>query len=212
MPSRRILTLFPKPLIPQPRQIPMKMVDSEHSDEQHGVRAPRPPAWHLAPWHLLVVGFWGAVFYVLNNASLPEPDLWGHVALGRWILEHGTLPSADPFAPLSGLPLFDTAWLSQVLLGAAALWGGPEALSWLFAATVLAAYLVLARTFYLQCRSLLVAHCGVLIVAAIGWHRTATARPEMFGALCLAVLLWLLVRDRLADADESDALPRRRIR
>ena len=191
----------------------MSTVDSEHSNEQHGVQGSRNSAWHLAPWQLLVVGFWGAVFYVLNNAPLPEPDLWGHVAWGRWILENATLPSVDPFAPLSGLPVIDTDWLSQVLLGAVAQWGGPEALSALFTVTVLAAYLVLARTFYLQCRSLLVAHCGVLMVAVIGWNRTATARPEMFGTLCIAILLWLLVRDRVVDTGAaSEISPRRGIR
>ncbi len=188
----------------------MSMVDSEHSDAQHGVQGSPTPFWHIAPWQLLVVSFWGAVFYALSNAPLPEPDLWGHVAWGRWILEHGTLPSIDPYAPLSGLPLIDTAWLSQVFLGATVQWGGPEALSVLFTVTVLAAYLVLARTFYLQSRSLLIAHCGVLVVAAIGWNRTATARPEMIGALCFAILLWLLVRDRVADAGEASKVSPRR--
>jgi hypothetical protein len=188
------------------------VVDAIPSQQPEREAAPLA-GWHLAPGHLLVVGFWGGLFYLLNWAAIQEPDLWGHAAWGRWILEHGTLPSTDPFGTLSGLPAIDSAWLSQVLLGAVATWGGAEALSLLFAITVLAACLLLARAFYLQSRSLLVAHCGVLLVAAVGWNRTATARPEMFGTLCLAVLLWLLVRDRMTDAHgTSCGASRRRLR
>ena len=99
--------------------------------------------------------------------------------------------------------LFDTAWLSQVIYATVNAWGGVEALSALFAVTVVVAHLVLARTFYLQTRNLLVTHLGVLLVAAVSLSRLPEANPDMFGMLCFAVLLWLLVRDRVADADAA---------
>lgn len=157
---------------------------------------PRAPGWYLAPRHLVLVALWGAGFWWLNAAPLAAPDLWGHASYGRWILDFRMLPVEDPFVPLSGMPVYDGAWLSQVIFGWVAGWAGNEGLSCLFAVTVLAAYLILARAFFLQSRDVLLAHIGVLLVVAIGGSRTATARPELFGTVCFAVLLWLLVRDR----------------
>ena len=165
---------------------------AENSLNRPTLAIPQRHGWRLAPWHLLLVALWATCFCLLNRAPLQEPDLFGHAAYGRWILEYRTLPQEDPFLPLSGMRMVDWAWPTQVILAGAAAMGGGEALSGLFAATVLAAYLALARTFYLQSRSVLVAHAGVILVAAVGWSRTATARPEMFGLVCLAVLLWLL--------------------
>lgn len=158
------------------------------------------PRWALTPAHLLIAAFWGAFYYLLNYFPLRETDLWCHAAYGRWIVEHGALPTQDPFAPLTaGMRVIDSAWLSQVLYALTDAWAGAEGLSFLFAATYFAAFLVLARTFYLQSRSLLVTHVAVALVIVVGWSRISTARPEIFGSLLFALLLWLLVRDRVAD-------------
>jgi hypothetical protein len=149
--------------------------------------------WALSPWHLTVIVFWGLLFYVLNMFPLRETDLWGHVAYGKWILEHFQLPAEDPFAPLTaGMQVTDSAWLAQVIYAAVYRWGGGEALSLLFATTMLGMYLLLARIFYLQSRNLVVVHVSVLLVVVVGWSRVSTIRPENFGTLCFAVLLWLL--------------------
>jgi hypothetical protein len=163
---------------------------------------PRP--WQLAPRHLLVAAFWGGFFCWLSRLPLPSGEFWGQLAYGQWILVNQALPAEDPFSPLvAGRPLFDTAWLSQVFFAAVADWGGLEALSALCAATVLAAYAILARAFYLQTRNLLVAHGGVLLVALVSSSRIAEVQMDSFGMLCLATLLWLLVRDRAASSDPA---------
>jgi len=155
----------------------------------------------LAPKHLLVAVFWGCLFCWPNRLPLQSGEFWGQGSYGKWILANQALPAEDPFLPLAaGMRLFDTAWLSQVSYAAVHSWGGVEAMSALFAALVLGAHLVLARAFFLQTRNLLVAHLGVLMVAAISSSRLPDANPDAFGMLCLAVLLWLLVRDRVAEA------------
>jgi hypothetical protein len=167
--------------------------------------SPSPPRrWYLAPTHLLVAVFWGGFFCWLNRLPLQSNEFWGQVSYGKWILANRALPAEDPFSPLAaGMRLFDTAWLSQVIYAAVNSWGGVEALSALFAATVVVAHLVLARAFYLQTRQLLVAHLGVLLVAAVSLSRLPEANADMFGMLCFAVLLWLLVRDRVVEADTA---------
>lgn len=167
---------------------------------------PRPRWWQLAPKHLLVAVLWGVFFLWLNRWPLPSGEFWGQASCGRWILANRAVPAEDPFTPLTaGMRLFDSAWLSQVIFAWTHSVGGAEALSFLFAATVLLAHLILARAFYLQTRNLFVTHLGVLLVLAIAYSRLPEAQADIFGMLCLAVLLWLLVRDRTADAGTSAA-------
>jgi hypothetical protein len=96
----------------------------------------------------------------------------------------------------AGVPVTDSAWLSQLVYGIVSAWGGGEALSLLFVATVLATCLVLARTFYLQSRSLVATNLGLALVCTVGWSRISAAHSEMLGMFCFAVLLWLLMGDR----------------
>lgn len=165
---------------------------------------PRRRWWHLSPKHVLVAVFWGFVFLCLNRWPLQSSELWGDASYGKWILANQAVPAEDPFMPLAaGMRLFDSAWLSQVALAWTYSVGGAEALSFLFAAIVLLAHLILARAFYLQTGSLLAAHVGVLVVGLISRSRLPEAQSDIFGMLCLAVLLWLLVRDRVAEANAS---------
>jgi hypothetical protein len=34
----------------------------------------------------------------LGPRLLNDPDSYSHIAVGRWILEHGALPTSDPFS------------------------------------------------------------------------------------------------------------------
>jgi hypothetical protein len=152
------------------------------------------PRWALKPIHLAIVGFWCFFFMLLNYLPLRGTDLWGHAAYGRWILEHGRLPTEDPFAGLAvGMKVVDSAWLSQLIFACVERWGGGEALSGLFALTTLATFVILARTYYLQSRRTVVCMGSVLAVLIVGWSRLTTIRPENFAALCFAGLLWMIV-------------------
>lgn len=56
------------------------------------------------------------LFWRLCTRPLFHTDLWGHLSYGRWIWEHAALPATEPFLPLAqGVPLVDSAWLSQLL-------------------------------------------------------------------------------------------------
>lgn len=151
--------------------------------------------WALQGKHLLILGSFCLLFMLFNYTPLFHSDVWGHVTYGNWILDHGRLPEEEPVVSLAeGVPLVDTAWLGQVVLAEAGRLGNAEWYSDLFASTLLGTYLVLARTFFLQTRRGGLAVLAAFLVLGIGYSRNAVIRPEIFGNLCFAVLLWLVVR------------------
>jgi hypothetical protein len=98
----------------------------------------------LAPyvdhWTVGMVLLLGVLAVVGYQAMLPirNPDFGWHVALGRWIVEHGALPSTEPFTHTAvGKPTVLPQWLSQVLFYLVARAGGFLGLRWAYAATVL---------------------------------------------------------------------------
>src|SRR6202140_5096335 len=65
----------------------------------------------------------GAGVYVLlltlGPRLLNDPDSYSHIAVGRWILAHGTMPASDPFSfSMPGAPWITFEWLSEVIYAA----------------------------------------------------------------------------------------------
>jgi hypothetical protein len=98
--------------------------------EKHGCEAVRESetapagrrAWVSALFHgaALLLFFYT---FLLSLGPISDPDIWWHLKTGQWMLEHGELPSEDPFSFTSPEPLSDTQvrglrsqWLGQVLL------------------------------------------------------------------------------------------------
>lgn len=173
---------------------------SEHSweDDHEPVLAPQlDPRWALRWIHVLVIGFFAALFLLMEYVPLRGTDLWLHVTYGQWMLDHRELPTEDPFCPLAqGTPVVASAWLSQVFFAAIDRMGGWQWLSHLFAFTTVASYLVLARACYLPSRRPAAALVGSLAMLTVAWSRLTTIRPENFGVLAFAILLWLAARSR----------------
>lgn len=72
------------------------------------------------------VAFLGAA---LALHPLLEPDVFWHLASGRWILQHGAVPRTDPFSWVApGSAWHNFQWLFDVGLVTAWRWGGPDAL------------------------------------------------------------------------------------
>jgi len=170
--------------------------------------------WALAPFHLVLVALFCLLFMYHNYMPLFHSDLWGHVAYGDWILKHGRLPTVEPFVPLAaGSPVVDTAWLGQTLLALAERIGGAEWLQHLFAITALSTYLLLTATFFRQTRRVGVAVLSAFLVLGAAWSRHAIVRPECFGALMFAAVIWAVVRadgraDRRAESFRPENVDR----
>jgi hypothetical protein len=91
-----------------------------------------------------------ALLLVLGARLLNDPDVYWHIAVGRWIVEHRAFPHLDVFsATMTGAPWIAKEWLSQLLYaGAHALAGWPGVVV-PAAATIAAAFALLAH-FLLQ--------------------------------------------------------------
>lgn len=165
---------------------------------------------------LAVCGLFCAFFMYLNYIPLFFSDIWCHVHYGKWALEHGHFPQEDPFMPLAaGMHTANNAWLGQLLFALVESWGGGQFVSNLFALTVLATYVIYCRAFFELTRRLSLAVLGTGMVLFIGWSRHAIVRPEIFGGLCFALLVWMVVqgepwrsrRPKLGEETMPDRLP-----
>src|SRR5438094_1374491 len=76
-----------------------------------------------------------------SSFMFADGDTIWHVATGRWILAHGTIPATDPFSfSAAGHPWVTHEWLSEVLMALAYTisgWSGVMVLTAAAAATVM---------------------------------------------------------------------------
>ena len=75
------------------------------------------------PW-LVAAGIYVLVIAVAPQL-LGDPDTYSHLALGRWILDHGAVPTVDPFsANFRRTHWLAFEWLSEVVFALAYAAGG----------------------------------------------------------------------------------------
>lgn len=185
-------------------------------DDLTPVLTPKISEKYALSWpHVLMCGFFAALFVLLNYRPLHHSDLWGHVSYGHWILERSTvtslvLPEFDPFVPLAdGVPLVDSAWLSQVAFASIESTGGAEWLSNWYALIVTVTYVLLFIGLYAQTRRVGVALTVTFAVLLMSSSRVFVIRTEIFGTLCCALLILMIAglrrRGEYVDGERDDA-------
>lgn len=152
-------------------------------------------------WPLLV---WLAGLLVLaaGNSMLLDPDTYWHTATGRWILDHGEVPTTDPFShSMPGADWTAHEWLTDVIFSivhALAGWSGLVVLT----AAVFAATLAGLTRFLL--RHLEPVHALMLVALTAGMLREhLVARPHVMAIPVLALWLAGLVNARDRNAPPS---------
>ncbi len=124
-------------------------------------------------------------------------DHWWHMLTGRYILEHGTIPTTDPFSfTAPGAPWVNWEWLAGLLMVSAydrfGVWG-LVLLRWLAVAGTLAA---------------LWAHFGLIERTAGAPTPSASARAiALLSRSLLASLALIVIYGRVADRPHLYALP-----
>jgi hypothetical protein len=107
-----------------------------------------------------------------TNRLLIDSDVYWHIVVGQWIVDHRAVPHADPFSfTMHGAPWITSAWLSEILYLAAfklAGWAGP---------VILAAFSV-ASAFFLLTRLLLKRLPNLAVMFLVGSAIAITA-PHM---------------------------------
>jgi hypothetical protein len=87
-----------------------------------------------------------AVFILAGNHLLIDPDTMWQITIGRWIVDHGAVPTTDVYSfTMRGQPWISTQWLAQVAYAevfAFAGWTGPVALA---AACIAATFALFTR-------------------------------------------------------------------
>jgi len=134
----------------------------------------------------------------LPQRVLDGPGPYLHVAVGRWILAHGTVPDRDPFShSMPGAPWVPHEWLAQVISAAL-----HDTMGW--AGLVIATALCFGVTLALLTRVLLAylapSHALIAVIGAWGLcYPHLVARPHIPGLLLLVVWIALLVVARARD-------------
>lgn len=111
--------------------------------------------WRVS-WPLVV----GTLLFVLllNTTGLPllaDPDSHWHVAIGKWILANGTVPTVDSYShTFAGQPWIAKEWLSQLLLALADTAGGWGGVAALCAASIGVSFALLLRLLLVDIRPL----------------------------------------------------------
>jgi hypothetical protein len=133
-----------------------------------------------------------ALLLTLGARLLNDSDVYWHVAVGRWIVEHRAFPHVDTFsATVVGAPWIAKEWLSQLLYaGAHAVAGWPGVVV-LAAAAIAAAFALLAH-FLLQ----KLAPLPALTLVAAGFVLAAPhlqARPHALALPLMVVWVGVLI-------------------
>ena len=142
-----------------------------------------------------------AVFFVAVAAAALGPirsyDAFWHLTTGHWIVDHHSLPGADPLAIASARdPWINGEWLWEVVAYAVVHATGLTGASW-FTALMIAAAFTLAFLFSSRDQDLGIA--AVLAAAAFaGASDRLGVRPLTAAALLVVVALGLLARREMA--------------
>ena len=138
----------------------------------------------------------GAVAALLALMPMNDPDLFWHLAVGRYIWAHHRLPSTNLWSfTAPDHPFLASSWLFDLALERLHALGGLLAVHLATAAAVGVAFAVLVLAVRARGASLPWA-LGTAVTLALGSESRFTPRPQVASYVLLALLSLLLVRDR----------------
>jgi hypothetical protein len=155
------------------------------------------------PWREVLPWLTGTGVYALLILSggrlLNDPDSYSHLAVGRWIVEHGAVPHVDPFShTMSGAHWIAFEWLSEVLYAAAFGFSGWSGVVVLAAGSIALAFGLLTRLLLRELAALPV--LALTMVALVLASPHLLARPHVLAFPVMVAWAGVLVRcmdDRL---------------
>lgn len=149
---------------------------------------------------LLLPAALGSSWTIFNDG-----DVSWHIATGRWILEHGRLPTTDPFSlTWAGKAWVPIEWLAEVIYASAYRLAGYSGVS----AVVTTALMSLNGIVYFNARRWtppLIAGVALLVVMDVVLIPMLLARPHLLAWPLMALWIWLMMRAR--EKDRAPPLP-----
>ncbi|MGH7915085.1 MAG: hypothetical protein ACREPW_10620 [Candidatus Binataceae bacterium] len=170
-----------------------RMEAQEAQIERHQARASTPcRAVSLLRYSPAFLAF---IIVVADAGRWADPDLWGHLVFGRFILMHGYLPPRDIYSySAAGLPWHDHEWLSEVVL--ALCWSGFGVVGLkLMKLAATAATITLLAMGAAETGAPIPLQLVVLTAGAIAIAPMMQFRPQLFDFVALSALLLLLARN-----------------
>lgn len=147
-----------------------------------GPRAQASLAWPTLAVTLLAVA-------AVTVREVMDPDLWWHMATGRYILSQGRIPAYDVFSyTAAGHRWVTHEWLSDLLLYGGYRLVGFTGLALVFTALVVAAYGLV----WLRCQSRPAFTASSVLLAALASWQVYGVRPQMFSLLFASLYLTIL--------------------
>lgn len=144
---------------------------------------------------LLLTSFIAFAFVTVLTSAFADGDTGWHIATGRWIAAHGTVPRSDPFSfTARGHPWVAHEWLSEVLMYGAWRYGGWSGLILLFGTASAALYAFVAL--HLRRWQRPGAAALMMVYLSIGLAQSLLARPHLLALPMLAAWLIALMRAR----------------
>lgn len=138
--------------------------------------------------HVLTLGLWIALF-VMSARTVSDPDLWWHLATGRYIVQTRSIPHHDVFSyTVTDHKWITHEWLTQVGMFGLYKLGGLSALLLATCAVVTLSFFIV----YIQCEARPHLAVFAVLVGALASAVTWGPRPQMLNILLSALLLYLL--------------------
>src|SRR5436190_13817945 len=145
-----------------------------------------------AVWYLAMIPSFLSFGYTMMRGS----DLWFHLAIGRWIIEHKSLPLVDPWSfTRNGKPWLQHEWLTDLLFGGVANLFGQNSLVYLKWVLLVATFLLLFRVVWRLSNEPLSSYLSLLLAAAVA-APFLDLRPHLVTNLLYALLLCLLLGNK----------------
>jgi len=144
----------------------------------------------LSPLQLACFALLALQFAFLAQKPLWHTDLWGHLAYGRWIAEHQSLPDSDPFLDWAqGASFVDTAWLSQLIGYGTISLMGVGGIQWLYAGGIVLCTALLLSRLHAATGSLPWSAAGCALFLFVARQQLLIVRPQQAGLICFVALL-----------------------
>lgn len=144
---------------------------------------------------------------MIGGTALHDPDTCWLLATGRYIVEHGHVPDADPFSytfAQLGRPWIVYQWLTEVCFYSAVRLGGLTALLALVSLVVVFSFVALPLRAFSRAGVFLPNALLVLSISILAASFHFLARPEIFSYLFGCIFLYVLAFHRLRLAAQSN--------
>lgn len=131
------------------------------------------------------------LYALSTNIEIKDLDLWLHLKMGKFIIEHGFVPQVDVLsASIAGKPWINHEWLFQVVVYTIKNLWGFDGLITMQVAVVLFTVATLLFLGYHPQRQVLITF--VLLLVLFNYQMRFTIRPDIFSLLFFALYMQIL--------------------